>query len=102
MMMLIALAAAAAQPSIHAGNSLRSSLTVPYGDLALKTSAGQRELDTRLMRAALRICTPDVSQADRAFYDIDTCVAKVLADAASDRRRVIATAVGETRTAAND
>ena len=100
MMMLIAVAAAAAQPSLQAESPLRSSVTVPYADLELRTIAGQRELDMRLNRAALRICTPDVPGEDLVFYDIDTCVAKVLADAASDRRRVILAAKGEIRTAA--
>ena len=100
MMMLIVLAAAAAQPSLQPVDALRTSVTVRYGDLVLATAEGQRELDRRIASAALRICTPDVPTIEQAIYDIDGCVAKVVANSAQDRRRAIAAAGRETRTAA--
>jgi UrcA family protein len=102
MMMLIALAAAAAQPSTHAGDAPNYSAAVLYGDLALAAPAGQRELDRRLRRAALSICEAGVPSGERILYDIDSCVAKILAESATDRRRAIAAARVETRTAARD
>jgi UrcA family protein len=99
MMMLIVLAAAAAQPSLQPVDALRTSVTVRYGDLVLATAEGQRELDRRIASAALRICTSDVPTIEQALYDIDGCVAKVVADSAQDRRRAIAAAGRETRTA---
>ena len=52
MMMLIARAAAAAQPSLQPVDALRTSVTVRYGDLVLKTAEEQRELDRRIASAA--------------------------------------------------
>ena len=89
MTMLIARAAAAAQPSLQPVYALRTSVTVRYGDLVLKTAEEQRELDRRIASAALRICTPDVPAIEQALYDIDGCVAKVVADPAQDRRCAI-------------
>lgn len=89
MTMLIARAAAAAQPSLQPVDALRTSVTVRYGDLVLKTAEEKRELDRRIASAALRICTPDVPAIEQALYDIDGCVAKVVADSAQDRRRAI-------------
>lgn len=89
MMMLIALAAVAANAPAAPG---LQRVEVSYADLDLSRSSERQTLDQRLRLAAEQICDPHVPSTMRDGYDIDGCVAGILARTASARSRAIATA----------
>jgi UrcA family protein len=46
--------------ALPAAPALADEVTVKYDDLALSTSAGQRELDKRILVAARKVCRADM------------------------------------------
>lgn len=90
MMMLFALAATAALAPSAPGFQR---IEVSYADLDLSRTSERITLDQRLHQAAERICDPQVATSMNDAYDIDGCVAEILAQTAPARLKAVAAAV---------